>query len=96
MKTFYLLIRHCGKFSALVVVSSIMTYIGKALIISFCVWMTLVLVENMHPEVATPIIPAVFIAIVAYYTSCLFLSIYDYSSLTILHCFILDEEGGRQ
>ena len=78
-------------------VSGIMGYIGKALIIALSVWVTLLMVEGMYPEVGQPIVPAVFVGIIAYYSSCLFLSIYDYASLTILHCFIVDLDlGGSQ
>ena len=78
-------------------VSGIMGYIGKALIIAFSVWLTMVMIDAMYPEVGQPIVPAVFVGIMAYYSSCLFLSIYDYASLTILHCFIVDLDlGGSQ
>jgi hypothetical protein len=46
----------------------------------------------MSPRVEQPWIPAIPIGILTYAVATLFLSIYDFSSLAILHCFILNED----
>jgi hypothetical protein len=39
-------------------------------------------------------IPAFLIGLFAYMIATIFLSVYDFSALTILHCFCLDESQG--
>lgn len=65
---------------------------GKGLIVAFNVYLTIALTQQMNPQVQQPWIPAIPIGILAYVVASLFLSIYDYSSLAILHCFILNED----
>lgn len=69
-----------------------MTSMGKGLIVAFNVYLTIVLTQSMNPNVQQPWIPAIPIGILAYVVASLFLSIYDFSSLAILHCFILNED----
>jgi hypothetical protein len=53
--------------------------------------LTQVLTKAVAPEVEMIFIPAFIIAVFAYAISNVFLSVYDFSALTILHCFCLDE-----
>lgn len=39
-------------------------------------------------------VPALVVAIFAYMIASVFLSVFDFSALTILHCFCLDESQG--
>jgi hypothetical protein len=48
----------------------------------------------MAPEVEIVFVPAFIIAIFAWLISSVFLQVYDFSALTILHCFCLDESQG--
>jgi len=45
----------------------------------------------MTPDVEMIFIPAAIIGLFAWMISSVFLSVYDFSALTILHCFCLDE-----
>ena len=38
--------------------------------------------------------PAIVVGLIAYVIAGLFLSIFDFSALAILHCFIVDEDFG--
>jgi len=55
---------------------------------------TWALCQYVYPEISQPIIPTVIIAIIAYFIASLFLIIYDFAGLTILHCFIQDQDYG--
>lgn len=52
------------------------------------------LTKALTPEVEMIFIPAAIIGIFAWLISSVFLSVYDFSALTILHCFCLDEAQG--
>ena len=69
-----------------------MTSMGKGMLVALNAWLTILLTQQMAPDVAQPWIPAIPIAILSYVVASLFLSIYDFSSLAILHCFILNED----
>uniref|UniRef100_A0A7S3FVB3 Choline transporter-like protein n=1 Tax=Strombidium rassoulzadegani TaxID=1082188 RepID=A0A7S3FVB3_9SPIT len=93
-ESFYLMIRHAGRFSSVGVVGWIMTFLGKGVIVGLSMWLTILLVEQSYTQVQQPIVPAVLVGIVAWVIASLFLSIFDYSSLAILHCFIVDQDFG--
>lgn len=76
------------------VTGSILSFLGKALVTTACFFLTQVLTKAMAPEVEMVFIPAVIVGIFAYMISTIFLSVYDFSALTILHCFCLDESQG--
>lgn len=91
-ESFYLIIRHGGRFGSAAVVSFLMVWIGKGCITALSVWLTILLVQQMHPDVTMPLIPAVFVGLFAYVVSTLFLNIFSSSALAILHSFILTED----
>jgi len=91
-ESFYLMIRHGGRFGSAAIVSFLMVWIGKGCIVALSVWLTILLVQEMHPEVTMPLIPAVFVGIFAYVVATLFLNIFSSSALAILHSFILTED----
>ena len=88
------MVRHAGRFHSSALIGIIMTSIGKGMLVAFNAWLTILLTQQMSPEVQQPWVPAVPIAILSYVVASLFLSIYDFSSLAILHCFILNEDQG--
>ena len=70
-----------------------MVLLGKASIIALNVWFT-VLMVGTYEGVRSSIIFCVLVGIIAYIISSLFLTLFEFSGLTILHCFILDCDVG--
>jgi len=93
-ESFYLSVRHAGRFYSAQLVSFLMVIIGKGAITALNVWLTIMLCQTMVPEVKMPFIPALIVGIVCFVIASLFLGIFDSSSLAILHCFILSEDQG--
>lgn len=93
-ESFYLLIRHAGRFGAAEMIGFIMMFLGKATIMGTSAWITLVFIQFEYPDVQQPLLPAGIIAAVAYLVGSLFLSIFSFSCTAILHSFILDEDTG--
>ena len=93
-KSFYLIIRHAGKFGSAVIIGWIMMMLGKGTIMASSAYITLLVVQYSYPEVQQPFIPAVIILAVAYLVGSLFLSIFSFTCTAILHCYILDEDTG--
>jgi len=95
--SFYLIIRHAGRFSSAIVIGWIMMMLGKGTIMATSAYITLLVVQYSYPAVQQPFIPAAIIMAVAYLVGSLFLSIFSSSCTAILHCFIMDEDtGGSQ
>lgn len=92
--SFWLALRHAGRFGSAAIIGTIMMVLGKATIVGTSAWLTIVVVKYQYPDVQQPIIPAAMIAAVAYLVAGLFLSIFSFSCTAILHCFILDEDTG--
>jgi choline transporter-like protein 2/4/5 len=91
-ESFFLNMRNGGRFSAVSLIGSILTIIGKGLVTVACTFLTIVLIDVMVPDVKQPYLPAFIIGFFAYMVSGVFLSLFQDSALTILHCFCLDEE----
>jgi ABC-type antimicrobial peptide transport system permease subunit len=80
------------RFTAVGITGSILSFLGKGVITMSSVFLTVVIInEAFTDQVKQPAIPAVIVALFAYMISSVFLSVYDFSALTILHCFCLDE-----
>lgn len=90
--SFYLMIRHVGRFSSAIFIGWIMMFLGKGTIVAASGYLTMVYFQQMYPDLQQPLVPAACIAIVAYLVGSLFLSIFSFSCTAILHCFILDED----
>ena len=69
-------------------------FVGKALIIVLSGWIAYLIIMNssLKDKINSPIFPVVVVVIIAYQLSSIFLSVFSFSSTTILHCFIIDEE----
>ena len=105
-KSFFMIIGNPGTFTAMNVVGWIMTGIGKGVIVGASVYLTMVLAEE-NVLVATegvkiqqPFVPAFVVLLIAWLVAGLFISIFDFSALTILQCFLTSKEvaqstGGR-
>lgn len=91
-ESFFLNLRNGGRFSAVSLIGTILVVIGRGVIVATNTFLTIVLVDAMVPEVEQPYLAAAIIAFFSYIVSGIFLSLFKDSSLTILHCFCLDEE----
>jgi len=56
--------------------------------------MTISIVDSTQPQLKQPYICALLISFWAYMVASIFLSLFEDSAITILYCFILDEEHG--
>jgi hypothetical protein len=90
-ESFWIIARNARRFTAVSVTGSILGFLGKGLITITCFFLTQVLTETIAENVEMTFIPAAIIGVFAYMISAIFLSVYDFSALTILHCFCLDE-----
>lgn len=91
---FYLMVRHVGRFTMSTIASTLVALFGKGAIIGLCVWISILLTQRMHPDVDSPVLPAVVVGLFAYLIATMFLQLFTFSVLAILHCFNLDEESG--
>ena len=46
-------------------------------------------------EISQPFVPMFIVGLISYFVATLFLNIFEYAALAILHCFILDEDFGE-
>jgi hypothetical protein len=101
-----MIIGNPGTYTAMNIVGWIMTGIGKGVIVGASVYLTMVLAqENVlvttpGVKIQQPFVPAFVVLLVAWLVAGLFISIFDFSSLTILQCFLTSKEvsqstGGR-
>lgn len=89
---FYLTVRNGGRFTGLDISIFLVSLLGRGILIALNVYIC-VLISNAY-EVELPIVFAVITAIIALVITTLFLTIFDFSSLAILQCFLLDEDLG--
>lgn len=95
--SFYLIVRHAGRFTSAAMIGWIMMMLGKGTIMGCTAYLTYLLCTSIEPaktKVKQPFLPAVLLAVVAYFVASLFLSIFSFACTAILHCFILDEDTG--
>lgn len=86
--SFYLLIRHVGRFSSAGMIGWIMMILGKGTIMGVSAWLTFIITKYNYKTVQQPFIPALFVGLFAYLVASLFLSIFSFACTAILHCFI--------
>lgn len=86
--------RNARRFNAVAWTGAILLFIGKCLITTSCAFLTVALIKAQYPDIEQPVVPAVVVGIFAYMIASIFLAVFDFSALTILHCFSLDEEQG--
>lgn len=72
-----------------------LSMLGKGSIMSTSALLTYVITKYNYPRVFNPWIPTMVVALIAYVTASVFLNIFSFSALTILHSFLLDEESGK-
>lgn len=91
---FFLLVRNAARYSFVTSLGAILMFLGKAVIVTSSGFIGYVIIMNsyLEDEVYSPILPVVVIVAIAYLIGSIFLSVYSFASLAILHCFLLDEE----
>jgi choline transporter-like protein 2/4/5 len=91
---FFLLVRNCARYSIVSSLSAILMFLGKAVIVTLSGFIGYVILVNSYlkDEIYSPILPVIVIVAIAYLIGSVFLSVYSFASLAILHCFLLDEE----
>lgn len=92
--SFYLAIRNAARSSAVGIISGIIAVLGKGFIVAACAFMTISITESTQPDIKQPYIVALLVSFWAYMVASIFLSLFEDSAITILYCFILDEEHG--
>ena len=96
--SFWLIVRHAGRFGSAAIIGWIMMMLGKGTIVGVSTYITFLIVRYNHgykyQEVQQPLIPAICVGMIAYVVGSLFLSIFSFSSTAILHCFIMAEDTG--
>jgi len=93
-QSFWLIAHNARRFTVVSMTGSILSFLGKGIVTTACFFLTQILTKAMAPEVEMVFIPAAIVGIFAYMISTIFLSVYDFAALTILHCFCLDEQQG--
>ena len=92
---FCLMIRNAGRFSAQTMVDWMLMILGKGFIIALSGFLTYLIIKQGYPNVQNPFIAVGVIIIFAYMSASLFLSIFSFSALSIMHAFLLAEETGK-
>jgi solute carrier family 44 (choline transporter-like protein), member 2/4/5 len=93
-ESFFLIVRHAGRFGSASVIGWIMMMLGKGTIMATSAYLTILIVERGFPMVLQPFVPAILVACIAYVVGSLFLSIFSFACTAILHCFLADEDTG--
>lgn len=101
---FFMMLRNPGTYTAMNIVGWIMTAIGKGVILGVCVYLTMILskenilVATEGYRIQQPFVPSFIVLLISYLVASLFISIFDFSCLTILQCFLTCKEtadGGK-
>lgn len=93
--TFWLIVRNCLRFSMVSSIGWILMFVGKVTICTLSGWIAYLIIMNaavLKDQVYSPVFPIIVVVGIAYLISSIFLSLFSFSSTTILHCFILDSE----
>ena len=98
-ESFALIFRNAARVAAITYVSAAVLIVGK-LFISAVVTVVgyYIIVENLNDELYSVGGPVVVIFLISYWISDMFMDVLDMGIMTVLHCFIADEEmfGGEE
>jgi len=90
---FFLILRNFLRVGALTAVGGFVMSIGKIFIVSIATAGSFFLIEEIYgDEINGLFLPVLFVFILSYYTADMFLDIYEIAMMTVLQCFIADEE----
>lgn len=92
-ESFALIFRNAARVAAITYVSAAVLIVGK-LFISAVVTIVgyYIIVENLNDELYSVAGPVVVIFLISYWISDMFMDVLDMGIMTVLHCFIADEE----
>eukprot|EP00586_Coscinodiscus_wailesii_P007425 CAMPEP_0172491650 /NCGR_PEP_ID=MMETSP1066-20121228/22527_1 /TAXON_ID=671091 /ORGANISM="Coscinodiscus wailesii, Strain CCMP2513" /LENGTH=613 /DNA_ID=CAMNT_0013260811 /DNA_START=293 /DNA_END=2134 /DNA_ORIENTATION=- len=92
-QAFYLIMRNAARIGSIEWVSQTLTIIGRLLIVAAVTSTSYFIIgASIGSELTSLYGPLFFIAAIAYFVADMFMDIYDMGVLTILQCFIADEE----
>jgi len=92
-EAFFLIMRNAARIGAITYVSGGVVFVGKVFITSLTTGVAYFAIsEQLRDELYSVIGPLVFIAVIAWFISGMFMGIYDMGIATILQCFVADEE----
>merc|ERR1712167_225171 len=92
-KAFFLIVRNLARIAAVSVVGEFIIMIGKAMISVFATAMCYFVMNSMlDGELHSIMGPVISTFIVCYFTSGMFMGVFDMAMLTMLQCFVADEE----
>jgi len=92
-EAFSLIVRNAGKVASISYVSTLVLFVGKIFISSLTTGAAYVYIDhNMGSKLYSTAGPCLLVFVASYYIGGMFLSIFDMSTSTILHCFVADEE----
>ena len=86
------MLRNAASFSSVNFTSMLLAFLGKGLIVCICVIITHNMAGSYGVSSAIPF--DVIVGIIAFIIATLFLSLFEFSALTILQCFLVDSETG--
>ena len=93
--TFWLIVRNAGRFTVISGIGFLLMFVGKATIVVLSGWFAYLIIMNaaiLKEQVYSPAFPIVIVVLIAYLLASIFLSLFSFSSTTILHCYIIDSE----
>jgi hypothetical protein len=95
---FFLIVRNCARFSIISGIGFILMFLGKAVIMGLTGFIGYIILMNttLKDKITSPILPTCLYVVIGYLVGSIFLSVYSFSSTTILHCFILSEDTGSK
>ena len=92
-KAFYLILRNAARIGAVSYVSAAVLIVGKLFISALTTFAGYyALTEHLELDLYSYAGPVTVIFIISYFVSDMFMDVFDYSILAILHCFVADEE----
>ena len=89
---FYLFVRHSGKFTGVDITGMLISLLGKGIIVAVNVYITILCLKMYN--VSQPYLISIIVGIISFVIATLFLTIFEFSSMAILQCFILDSDVG--
>ena len=92
-EAFYLILRNAARVGSIEWVSGTLTTIGRLLIVAAVTTSSyFIITASIGSELSSTYGPLFFIGAIAYFVADMFMDVYDMGVLTILQCFIADEE----
>jgi len=92
---FSLITRNMVRFGVMAMLGGVVNWLGIALIMSITLFVGYYVLEAMHPTVS-PVMPMFLFAMMSYVVARLFMMVFHLACDTMMQCFILTEDMGRE